>query len=122
MLSVPALFSFEQYFIVLYGNCGFHWFHFFVVTLCRQVHVVDCVAFSVASNIAGVVCHVTFLQLTLDGNFAPQTGKHTAKVKAAYKRPHLHVNEDVHLKSDGAVLSTAAVVKHCGFYLGYQVS
>ncbi|XP_065198315.1 voltage-dependent anion-selective channel-like [Sycon ciliatum] len=59
-------------------------------------------------------------KVTLEGFFVPHSGKHSGKVKGAYKRPHFHMTDEVQVKSEGVAVSATAVVKKCGFYAGYQ--
>jgi len=58
--------------------------------------------------------------LKLSGNcsFAPQSGKKTGTVKAAFKTDALHVNTDVDLDYAGAIIHGAAVLGYL-FYLSF---
>jgi voltage-dependent anion channel protein 2 len=60
----------------------------------------------------------------LSGNlsFAPQSGKKTGAVKAAFKTDALHINSDVDLDYAGAILHGAAVLGYQGWLAGAQLS
>lgn len=62
--------------------------------------------------------------LKVSGNcsFAPQSGKKTGSVKAAFKTDVLHVNTDVDLDYAGALVHGAAVLGYEGWLAGAQLS
>jgi len=62
------------------------------------------------------------LKLGANATFAPQSGKKTGTVKAAYKIDSLHLNTDVDLDYAGAMVHGAAVLGHQGWLAGAQLS
>ncbi|XP_013401327.1 voltage-dependent anion-selective channel protein 2 [Lingula anatina] len=62
------------------------------------------------------------LKLTLDGSFAPVSGKKSAKIKAAYKRDYINLNCDVDLGFAGPTVHGAAVLGYSGWLAGAQIS
>jgi len=62
------------------------------------------------------------LKVTLDTNFAPQSGKKSGKLKTDYKREYLHVNTDVDLDLSGPTVLGSAVLGYQGWLLGTQLS
>jgi len=62
------------------------------------------------------------LKLGASATFAPQSGKKTGTVKAAYKIDSLHLNTDVDLDYAGAIVHGAAVLGHQGWLAGAQLS
>lgn len=62
--------------------------------------------------------------LKLSGNcsFAPQSGKKTGSVKAAFKTDVLHLNADMDLDYAGAILHGAGVLGYDGWQAGVQLS
>lgn len=62
------------------------------------------------------------LKLGADCSFAPQSGKKTGSIRAAFKTDALHVNTDVDLDYAGAILHSAAVLGYSGWLAGAQLS
>jgi voltage-dependent anion channel protein 2 len=60
------------------------------------------------------------LKLSLDTNFAPQSGKKGGKVKTEYKHDYVHTNLDLDLSSLNVFGS--AVVGYNGWLAGYQLA
>jgi len=62
------------------------------------------------------------LKLTFDTTFAPQTGKKSGKIKAAYKQEHVNTNWDVDFDFAGPTVNGAAVLGYQGWLAGYQMA
>lgn len=60
------------------------------------------------------------LKLSLDANFAPQTGKKGGKIKTAYKHDYVHANLDLDIST--LTVYGAAVVGYKGWLAGYQLA
>lgn len=60
------------------------------------------------------------LKVSLDTNFAPQSGKKGGKIKTAYKHDYVHTNLDVDLAS--LTIFGAAVIGYKGWLAGYQLA
>lgn len=62
------------------------------------------------------------LKLTFDTSFAPQTGKKSGKIKAAYKQEYVNTNADVDFDFAGPTINDAFVIGYQGWLAGYQMS
>jgi len=62
------------------------------------------------------------LKFGVASTFAPQSGKKTGTVKAAFKHDAIHLNTDVDLDYAGAILHSAAVLNYQGWLAGAQLS
>lgn len=62
------------------------------------------------------------LKLSFDTSFAPQTGKKSGKIKAAYKQDYVNTNIDVDFDFAGPTVHGAAVAGYNGWLAGYQMS
>lgn len=62
------------------------------------------------------------LKLGANMSFAPQSGKKTGAIKAAYKTDAFHLNTDADLDYAGAVVHSAAVLAYSGWLAGVQLA
>lgn len=62
------------------------------------------------------------LKLTFDTSFAPQTGKKSGKIKAAYKQEYVNTNCDVDFDFAGPTINGSAVLGYQGWLAGYQMA
>jgi len=62
------------------------------------------------------------LKLSLNGTFAPQSGKKTASIKSQFKAENIHLNGDVDLDYAGPIFHAHGVLGYQGWLAGGQVS
>lgn len=62
------------------------------------------------------------LKMTFEGQFAPQTGKKSAKIKTGYKQEYFNGCCDVDFDFAGPTIHGSAVTEYKGWLAGYQMS
>jgi len=62
------------------------------------------------------------LKLSVDTNFAPQSGKKSGTFSTAYKNEHVHLNGDVDLDITSPVVHGAGVINYQNWLVGAKIS
>ncbi|XP_023173363.1 voltage-dependent anion-selective channel [Drosophila hydei] len=62
------------------------------------------------------------LKLSLEGNFAPQSGNKNGKFKVAYGHENVKADSDVNIDLKGPLINASAVLGYQGWLAGYQTA